>query len=1126
VSDQIPPERLRRPSLMHAAVIGEPAVPSKPSLTREWARPVVSGLLTDAANVLLAILLVGLFWGSGVAQEALAWLGLVVVAVGVRALVRPRLSHSDPEARLRAQRLSVLLLTVAWAIGPVLVLQEASFGQLAMVMVAFAGIAAGGSGTLLTDRTSFYTLVGGLSLGLAVGLIVSDAGRVSIVALLLVALFGVVISTVYEEARRTLHAQLETARLLRAREQEAARERGYLSALLASAPSAIATVDGAGVVKDINPAFTRLFGYSVEEALGKQLDDLVVPTDAMAEAKVLEGKALAGGGTVAADVDRRTKNGDTVPVRVSAALVRGVESVTLFVLYDDITATRRAQEALREAERQYRELVESASDLVWQVDTEGRWVFLNAAAATLYGVAAEGLIGRPFADQVDPEHRDRDVARMGQVLTGDELSDYETIHVDVNGVRRHLSFAARPVHSADGAVVGAHGTARDVTERAQARAALVEAREAAERVAQLRSAFVANMSHELRTPLHGILGLVDLLLDSDLTPDQRRSAELVHNSGDALLRIIDDILDFSKIEAGRLELEAIPFDLNGLVESTARLLAVKAASRGIEVLVDMDADVPRTVIGDPGRLRQVLTNLMGNAIKFTNEGEIVIAVSRVGGTDALPELRIGVRDTGIGIPPDRLEAIFEEFTQADVSTSRTYGGTGLGLAVSQRLVSMMRGRLAVTSEVGKGSEFSFVVPLPVKEIESSAPSAVTLPTLPPGRDVLVVDDSASNRRIVREMLRFAGMRVDEADGAGTALDRLHVALADGKPHDVVVFDGHMPGQDGFALAAKIRAEPGFAETRLILLTSAAQRGDGQKCRDLGIDGYLTKPVARVELLEAVSAVLGGVAAKQPDPLVTRYSMQENRRRLRVLVAEDNLVNQHVVAALLKRRGHEVVMVENGRLAFEAVRDKKFDVVLMDVQMPEMDGWTATRKIQELPDRKDLPIVAATAHALPEDRERCLAAGMVGCVVKPFRPHELFAVLEGWGGPAEAPEERDDQPVVDLAAVRQAMREAGAEDIVDDLVRTFLDDAPNRVAAIEEAAAGGDAAAVGRAAHSYKSAAGAIGARRLAEALRELEMAGKEGNRAALPPLVGNVRSAHDAVLEYLTPEMEHAKRGE
>jgi len=1126
VSDQTPPDRARRPSLMHAAAPGAPSTAGAPRVTREWARPTSSSVLTDAAHVLLAILLVGLFWGSGVAQEALAWLGLVIVALGVRALVRPRLSSSDPAARLRAQRLSVVLLTVAWAVGPVLVLQEASFGQLAMVMVAFAGIAAGGSGTLLHDRISFYTLLGGLSVGLVIGLLVSDYGRVSVVAILLVLLFGVVTSTVYEEARGTLQKQLKMARLLQEREREAARERGYLSALLASAPSAIATVDGAGIVKDINPAFTQLFGYSVEEALGRQLDDLVVPPEAMAEAKVLESRALGGAGTVAAEVDRRRKDGTTVPVRVSAALVRGIKDVTLFVLYDDVTATRRAQVALREAERQYREMVESASDLVWQVDPEGRWVFLNAAARTIYGADPEQLIGRPFADQVEPEYRERDVARIGHVLRGEELSDYETIHVDVNGVRRHLSFAARPMRSVHGNVLGAHGTARDVTERAQAREALVEAREAAERVAQLRSAFVANMSHELRTPLHGILGLVDLLLDSDLTPDQRRSAELVHNSGEALLRIIDDILDFSKIEAGRLELEAIPFDLNGLVESTARLLAVKAASRGIEVLVDSAADLPRTVVGDAGRLRQVLTNLMGNAIKFTNEGEIVITVTRVGGTEALPELRFAVRDTGIGIPPDRLEAIFEEFTQADVSTSRTYGGTGLGLAVSQRLVGMMQGRLAVSSELGKGSEFSFVVPLAVKEVETSAPSAGPLPTLPPGRNVLVVDDSASNRRIVREMLRFAGMRVDEADGAATALERLRAAAADGKPHDVMVFDGHMPGEDGFALAARVRADPVLADTHMILLTSAAQRGDGQKCRDLGIDGYLTKPVARVELLEAVSAVLGGVTAKQPDPLVTRYSMQENRRRLRVLVAEDNLVNQHVVAALLRRRGHDVEMVENGRLAFEAVRDKKFDVVLMDVQMPEMDGWTATRKIKDLPGRADLPIVAATAHALPEDRERCLAVGMVGCVVKPFRPHELFAVLEGWGGPAEAPEERDDQPVVDLAAVRQAMREAGAEDIVDDLVRTFLDDAPNRLTAIDGAVAAGDVPEVGRAAHSYKSAAGAIGARRLAEALRALEMAGKEGNAAAITPLVADVRSAHDAVLAYLTPEMEHAKHAE
>ena len=637
MTDRTPPDAARRPSLMYAEAVDARAA-GVPRLTREWERPAARwGLLTDAANVLLAVLLVALFWRSAIADEAVVWLSVVIVAVGVRALVRPRLSSDDPAARVRAQRLSVLLLTIAWGVGPVFVLQDASFGQVAMVMVAFAGILAGGSGTLLSDRASFYVLLGGLSLGLAGGLLVSGHGRMGVIAVLLVVLFDAVIAAVYEQSRRTLHAHLETARQLRAREREAARERGYLAALLASAPSAIATVDGAGVVQDINPAFTHLFGYAPEEALGKQLDDLIVPPEAMAEAKVLEGRALGGVGAVAADVDRRRKDGKAVPVRVSAALVRGVQDVTLFVLYDDITLQRRAQEALREAERQYRELVESASDLVWQVDAEGRWTFLNAAAQAIYGVPPEELIGRPFADRVAPERWERDVASFGGVLKGGELSDYETIHVDAHGVRRNLAFAARPMRNVDGQIVGTHGTARDVTERVQARQALVEAREAAERVAKLRSSFVANMSHELRTPLHGILGLVDILLDSDLTPEQRRSTELVRNSGGALLRIIDDILDFSKIEAGRLELEEIPFDLHGLVESIARLLSVKASARGLEILVDMEAGLPRFVIGDPGRVRQVLTNLMGNALKFTNEGEIVVSV---------PPTRVAVRRSG------------------------------------------------------------------------------------------------------------------------------------------------------------------------------------------------------------------------------------------------------------------------------------------------------------------------------------------------------------------------------------------------------------------------------------------------------------------------------------------------
>jgi PAS domain S-box-containing protein len=1109
---------------MRARTTGQFAPPTTadPIAAELVRRTVTASGTSDLAHAVLAVVLVVLFVNAPEAPLALPWLGFALVAIGIRALVRRRIRDRPASEALRAARLAVLLVAATWAVGPAVAIVDAPFDQFAVIIVVFAGIAAEASGTLQSDRPSFYTMVGLLSVGLVVGLLVREPSRVHAVTILLVVLFAVVIGLAFERGHASLRELIASSMRLQDQERASSREREYLGALLASAPTAIATVDGAGVVRDVNPAFEHLFGYSVEEALGRELDDLVVPDDARAEAREFAARVFHGTGTLVAEVERRRKDGHRVPVRVSAGLVRGVDDPTIFVLYDDITATRRAQQALQDAERAYRELVESASDLVWKMDLEGRWEFLNAAAREIYRSDPEALIGRPFADRVDPAHRDRDLARFGQVLQGGELSDHETVHRDVEGIGRHLSFSARPVRDLDGRIVGAQGTARDVTARAEAHAALVEARETAERAAAMRSAFVANTSHEIRTPLNGILGLAELLLDSELTTEQRRSVELIRTSGEALLSVINDVLDFSKIEAGRMDLEEVGFDLGGLVESTARLLAVRAASRGLEVLVDLAPEVPRAVMGDPGRLRQVLTNLIGNAIKFTKAGEIVVSVRREPAGGDPPLLRFTVRDTGVGIPADRLEAIFEEFTQADVSTSREYGGTGLGLALCRRLVGIMHGQLAVRSEVGVGSEFSFTIPLRTLGAEAAGGASRPPPRLPAGARALIIDDNASNRRIVREILRLAGMRVDEAEDAAAGLAGLRAAFAD-RMYDVVVLDGQMPGQDGFALAADIRADSDLASTRLIMLTSGASRGDGQRCRALGIDAYLTKPIVRVEFLEAVAAVLRGDEGRLPDPLVTRHSMKENRHHLRVLVAEDNPVNQTVARSLLERRGHQVETVANGQLAVEAVGGSRYDVVLMDLQMPVMDGLTATRRIREIPGCETVPIVALTAHALAEDRERCLAAGMNGCVTKPFRPHDLFAAVEGWGMPEPPPSAPDPDHVVDLGGLRQALREAGAEDVVGDLIRTFLDDCPGRITAIDEAMAAGDPVGIERAAHAYKSAAGAIRAGSLADLLARLEAAGRERDVNRARPIAPEVRRAHEAVVAELTAEMASAR---
>src|SRR5213596_301067 len=515
-----------------------------------------------------------------------------------------------------------------------------------------------------------------------------------------------------------------------------------------------------------------------------------------------------------------------------------------------------------------------------------------------------------------------------------------------------------------------------VSEEAAKRAEGVmrEARDLAERVARARSAFLANMSHEIRTPMNAVLGFVELVLDTELASEQRRALELVRTSSEALLTILNDILDYSKIEAEHLELEAIPFDLPKVVHATATLLAVRAREKHLELTVDVLPDVPQMVRGDPTRVRQVLMNLIGNAIKFTDQGEVDVSASVARRDGGGATVQFCVRDTGIGISPEQLGSIFQEFTQADASMTRRYGGTGLGLAISRRLVALMGGELAVTSEVGRGSEFSFALTFPLEAAQATARAAVSLG----GRRLLVVDDNETNRRIVRDMLGAEGMAVHEAPRADAGLEALRRAARAGAPYDLAILDAQMPDQDGFELATAVRADRALAATRLLILTSAGQRGDGERCRQLGIQAYLTKPIARADLVEAVGTVLAGtVSAPGEADLVTRHSIAESRHALRILLAEDNPVNQQVATAMLLKRGHQVDVVSNGCEAVDAVTRERYDVVLMDIQMPEMDGFEATAKIRTLPQGRTLPIIALTAHALSGERERCLERGMSG-----------------------------------------------------------------------------------------------------------------------------------------------------
>lgn len=898
-----------------------------------------------------------------------------------------------------------------------------------------------------------------------------------------------------------------------------------MRAITDSAQDAILMLNQRGLITYWNPAAERVFGYSSAEVSGRDLHGLLAPARyhaAFASAFVefqKTGRGAVIGKTI--EMEALRKDGAEVAISLSLSVLKTRGEWLAVGIVRDVTEQKLAAKALALSREQYMLAVSGSKDGIWDWNIRDNSLFLSANWKKMMGYEDHELADEfaSFEGLLYPADKARVLAYVQDYLSG-RIAEYniEFRFCHRDGTYRWILARGEALRDENGIPYRMAGSHSDITERKLAEESLkktlqdleVANRELqelnekatmlAEQAGQANSAkseFLANMSHEIRTPMNGIIGMTGLLLDTHLTDQQKQYTEVLRSSSENLLSLINDILDFSKVEAGKMSLEHIDFDLRTTLEDAVQMLAVKASEKQLELICLVDPEVPSMLTGDPGRLRQVVLNLAGNAIKFTHRGEVVIRVGIEEETDSQALLKFSVKDTGIGIDPASLERLFVAFSQVDGSTTRKYGGTGLGLAISRRLVTMLEGDIGVRSEQGKGSEFWFTARFS-KQAGESAYDEIRIGSVS-GIKVLVVDDHAINRLLVTNLLNSWGCGYDEAENGQQALEKLHDAAKQGDPFVVALLDMLMPEMDGRDLCVRIKQEPDIANTRLILLTSLGQRGDAAWIHEVGFAGYLTKPLRQSQLHDCLAMVVGSnsVAGQVlPRVLITRHRVIEAQKRsIRLLLVEDNPTNQEVAMAILNRLGYKVDLATNGFEALTMLEQKSYNLVLMDCQMPEMDGFAATAKIRsgKLPGVKtDIPIIAMTANAMQGDRERCLTAGMDDYIAKPVQPRQLIEKICTWLAGIK-PETVNPESDGNIIAADEVFLEAelfqrllGEERLVKKIISTFFSDTPMQLKDLKVAIEGLDREKALRLVHNIKGSAANISAMSLKKAAQILE----------------------------------------